>query len=127
MPSYSLSVSDLMLLEDYRNIAICGKTEDEQRKDVEKILFHNGMDTKQYYELTDSVYHRNLQNEVVFCPRYEGQERLDEQWIKSGYASLDAIIASSKDVGFMRELRGMSKTREAGVIATGGYDIREDK
>lgn len=57
-----------------------------------KIILHSlGMDTAQHYERQDGLKHRNRMNEVVVCSRWVGNERLDEQWITSGYASQEAI------------------------------------
>lgn len=39
----------------------------------------------------DGLQHRNRFNEVVVCSRWIGQERLDKEWLKSGYASKEAI------------------------------------
>ena len=63
---------------------------DENRKEFEGILFGLGIDTSVPYEEQREVWHRNRFNEVVFCDRYVGNERIDKEWIESGYASQEA-------------------------------------
>lgn len=59
-------------------------------KQLEKLLWDLGMDvTKSYYK-QKNIIHRNRLNEVVKGTRYFGEERLDEEWINSGYASTEA-------------------------------------
>lgn len=41
------------------------------------------------------LIHRNVFNEVVCCNRWVGLEKIDEQWLNSGYASRDAKLAAS--------------------------------
>jgi len=59
------------------------------------ILAGLGMDVSQPYQRQDGLYHRNKFNEVVLCSRWVGQERLDSDWIESGYASREAIDKAS--------------------------------
>jgi len=59
------------------------------------MLYNLGMDISQHYERQDFIQHRNRFNEIVVCSRWVGQERLDNQWINSGYASRAAIDKSS--------------------------------
>jgi hypothetical protein len=61
-----------------------------------KAMLHElGVDTNQPYERQDNVMHRNRFNEIVHCSRWVGNERTDEEWINSGYASREAIDKSS--------------------------------
>lgn len=100
---YALSVSDLWLVDGFKEAFMNG---DEAK--VKQFLFQNGMDVSQGYE-ENLCQHRNLQNKVTMCIRYEGYERLDREWIKSGAASMDAIIGSSNDPHMRATLRTMSK------------------
>lgn len=102
MPSYSLSVSDLLLDDDFN---LAAKQGDESI--VGEILHKYGMDTSKPYELSESKYHRNAQGEVVFCPRYEGEELLTKDWIENGAPTMEAIIAASGDPTLRFELRMM--------------------
>lgn len=55
------------------------------------ILFSLGLDTAKPYQRQDGMQHRNRLNQVVLCSRWVGDERQDEEWINSGYASKEAI------------------------------------
>lgn len=59
------------------------------------MLYGLGMDISESYERQDAIQHRNRFGEVVTCSRWVGKERLDDKWIKSGYASKAAIDKSS--------------------------------
>lgn len=102
MTDFNLSFSDLMLIDEFKHSVMSS-----DKEKLDSILFTNGMDTSKPYEIV-TCEHRNLQNKVVNCPRIEGNERLDDEWIKSGAASLDAIIESTKDSDVRRDLRMMS-------------------
>ncbi|MDX9668698.1 hypothetical protein [Pseudomonas sp. P8_250] len=80
-----------------------------------KYLKDNGIETDEPVEVV-FVQHRNLQNKIVSCYRFEGQERLDSEWIKSGCATMQAVISSSKDDSMRFALRSMSAevSRERG-------------
>lgn len=55
-----------------------------------KILFDMGLDTNRTVTRQDGLWHRNRLNEVVLCSRWIGEERQDNEWITSGYASQEA-------------------------------------
>lgn len=55
-----------------------------------RILYNLGMDTTYPILRQDGLMHRNRFNEVALCSRYVGNERQDEEWITSGYASVEA-------------------------------------
>lgn len=67
------------------------KLEQEQEDKFEAILAGLGMDVSKPYLRQDGLQHRNRFNEVVVCSRWLGYERQDQDWIKSGYASKEAI------------------------------------
>lgn len=131
MVDFALSVTDLNLIDEFKKdfgTSLLGFPENydvvEECGEVhifvqdEGILSHlqrNGMNTAEPVEIV-CVQHRNLQNKVVTAYRFEGQERTDKEWIKSGCASMDAVIASSKDDSMRFALRSMSAevSRERG-------------
>lgn len=59
------------------------------------LLFSLGLDIYKPYELQENVIHRNRFNEVVQCHRFVGAERLDREWLASGYASREAKLEGS--------------------------------
>jgi len=61
--------------------------------DIDKlkgILHDLGADTNQHIEYQIATQHRNRLGNVVTCARYYCSERLDLEWLKSGYASTAA-------------------------------------
>lgn len=131
MVDFALSVSDLNMIESFKPvweasiasfpdnydvIEECGERHIFIKdQSVLPLLRQNGMDTDELVEIV-FIQHRNLQNKVVSCYRFEGQERLDNEWIHSGCATMDAVIASSKDESMRFALRSMNTdvSRERG-------------
>ena len=70
------------------------------------IAYQHGLNVKKYYKIEKGL-HRNLQGKVVDCEYIISEERLDKEWIKSGNASLEATIASSKDGSLRKELNNL--------------------
>ena len=100
---YNLSVFDLMQIPRFKEASKLNDT-----KIIEEVLWENGLDVKQAY-VTNHCLHRTLSSKIPFEGiRFEGQERLDRLWIKSGAASLDAIIHSSRDESLVEELRSLN-------------------
>lgn len=54
------------------------------------LLYDLGIDTEEYIELQPVVQHRNRLGNVVTCGRYVSSERIDTDWVKSGFASREA-------------------------------------
>ncbi|WP_278939071.1 hypothetical protein [Pseudomonas helleri] len=104
-PNYSLSFSDLIQITAFGD-AVTSNNE----KLFREVLYSNGLEINLPYQEV-FVTHRNLQNKVVECQRYEGFERTDKEWIATGAASLEAIIASTDDTSLKTELRVMSAQR----------------
>lgn len=105
MTDYNLSVSDLLYVDGFIDAA----HPPEDKAALEAILWTNGLDVYKPYSITEDKLHRNLHNKVVNCPRFEGSERLDKEWIKSGAASMFATIESCSDATLQADLRAMSK------------------
>lgn len=123
MVDFALSVSDLNLVDGFvQDFKVSIDNFPDKYEIIEEVgerrifikdqsvfpyLRSNGMDTDELVEIVFSQ-HRNLQNKVVSCYRFEGSERLDDEWIKKGSPSMSAIIASSKDDSMRFALRSMS-------------------
>ena len=103
MAIFTLSLSDLLLIDEFPKVFSL-----DDKEKVEKFLFENGMDITKPYE-TEVVTHRNLQNNVVTCLRYVGEERTCRVWRDTGCASLAAWIESTGDFSFREEMRFMSR------------------
>ena len=48
-------------------------------------------------EETRVVTHRNRFGNVITCPRYVGNERVDAQWVNSEYCSVEAKDKSTNN------------------------------
>ena len=105
--NYSLSLSDLMLVEGFAEAF--GKDDKEA---IEAFLFANGMDVVNLPYSSRYCTHRNLQNKIISCIGYDGGERCDSEWLNSGAASLNAVIESNQDYSMRAELRNISRTQE---------------
>jgi hypothetical protein len=68
---------------------------ENQEDRFKNFLYSLGMDTEKPYQRQDALQHRNRLNEIVVCSRWVGEERLDEAWLNSGYASKPAIDKAS--------------------------------
>lgn len=68
------------------------ETDNERFK---QFLYSIGMEVNKPYQRQDGLQHRNRFNEVVVCSRWVGEERIDPEWINSGYASKEAIDKAS--------------------------------
>lgn len=102
LAAYSLSFSDLVLDKEF--IKAYGESDTTK---IHELLYKYGMDYKKGVE---EVYctHRNLQNKVHTCIRYEGFERTDQEYIDSGMASMYARIeASNRGAAWKGELLGL--------------------
>lgn len=82
--------------------------ENTNKEDLDKLLWNLGMDVEKGYEWNHCLHRALSTNIPQDGYRIEGYERLDPIWINSGYASLDAVIASSKDESLRFELRSMN-------------------
>lgn len=67
----------------------------EKTARFKQILFELGMDVTKPITRQDGLQHRNRLNEVVVCSRWIGDERIDADWISSGYASREAVDKAS--------------------------------
>jgi hypothetical protein len=80
------------------------------RKEFLNILYELGLDVNQGLETQENIQHKALDGTVVQCDRYLGNERTDEKWIKSGYASREAKdkASGSKLLGDLYRQKGLS-------------------
>ncbi len=83
--NYSVSLSDITAA-----LKLSGEPVDsdalEKEEDLKGLLFCMGLDIQKRF-LTRYCKHRNMQDKIVSCLRYEGFERRDKEWLASGYAT----------------------------------------
>ena len=73
-----------------------------------QLLYKLGVDTSMNVEVME-CQHRNLQGKVVEGKLFMGLERLDREWCKSGFASLEAFVAYGGDETMAREVNEMNR------------------
>ncbi len=101
-----------------------GKHYEEEMPTMFKQILHSlGMDTTLPIERQDGLWHRNRLNEVVLCSRYVGHERLDLEWITSGYASTSAKDKASgcKLIEDMYRAKNLTQDRQDQLAARDHY------
>lgn len=59
----------------------------ENPEELKKMLFDLGMSLDTEIEFQENVMHRNRFNRIVQCNRWVGDERIDTEWLASGYAT----------------------------------------
>lgn len=79
-----ISESELAKVMDY-------SVEFSERADFIDVLYSLGINTSKAVIRQDGLQHRNRFGEIVVCSRWVGEERIDAEWINSGYASREAI------------------------------------
>lgn len=99
--SRNISESDLQVFKEYDNTVASRN----------KLLYKLGVDVSMTVEVIE-CQHRNLQGKVVDGRLFMGFERLDLDWCKSGFASLEAFIASSNDPTLGKEIVTMNGSWE---------------
>lgn len=96
--SRNISESDLKTFAEYDgSVAIRNQ-----------LLYKLGVDTALPIEVME-CQHRNLQGKVVEGKLFISFERLDKEWCKSGFASLEAFVAYGGDETMAREVNEMNK------------------
>lgn len=96
--SRNISESDLATFKEYDgSVAIRNQ-----------LLYKLGVDTSLLIEVIE-CQHRNLQGNVVEGKLFMAFERLDREWCKSGFASLEAFVAYGGDETMAREVNEMNK------------------
>lgn len=71
------------------NPQLIGEFENNDTK-LKLFLYNCGMDISRPILKQEMLTHRNRFNEIVVCNRWVGEERIDDAWITSGYASKEA-------------------------------------
>jgi hypothetical protein len=77
----------------------------------------------------DGLQHRNRLNEVVVCSRWVGEERLDEAWLYSGYASREAIdkASGSKILEDLYRSRYLTQDAQDSLEARDRYNVVKEE
>lgn len=81
---------------DYRVVAVKKDGNKQSLDDFYKAVYFLGIKDNEYLHVEQVSEHRTMNGRLTNAHRICGQERNDKQWIKSGYASEEAILSSSK-------------------------------
>lgn len=101
MAYLSISLADLLMVDGFAKAYGESATDDTALK---AILHGCGIDVEKEFEWRHCT-HRRINGEIVTCDRLEGRERIDREWLESGYATYDARVDSYPDLYFRQELR----------------------
>jgi hypothetical protein len=103
MATHVLSLSDLMLIEDWTKAA-----KENNKREIYRGFYLNGVDISKPIEY-EVCTHKNLRGQTVTCGRILATERSDAAWLNSGAASKQAVMESIKDGYLVKELNAMSQ------------------
>ena len=97
-------------------------------KKYHEVLYSLGLDTNFNFVFQPTCLHRNQLNKVVICGRFYGDERTDNEWITSGYASRAAKDKASncRLVDEMYAQRGLTQTAQIAGELKDAYE-QEDQ
>lgn len=135
-PSYQLNresmiVAQVIISESELAKVILDYTaqyESEKPAYFKQVLYALGLDTSLVFHRQDGLKHRNKFNEVVICSRYIGEERQDEEWINSGYASPEAKDKYTRNrmVEDLYRMRNLTKDTQAALESKDRYTVIDE-
>lgn len=108
MSEIARNISFYLLMQDKEAKAVIESGDEKKFKDI---LYKWGCDVhNQPYEVV-SCEHRPVEGKpfVFNGPLVVSSERLDSDWLASGFASFNAKVASTGDIGLKLQLEQMSK------------------
>ena len=76
----------------------------EDKEKVEELLHSIGVDLSYGWCIVDRLHRPLGSNDVVQGGVLLYKERIDDEWIKSGYASMEALIRATKDPSVRSEM-----------------------
>lgn len=83
------------------------------KEEIDNLLFQYGFDIKYGWELVECNHRPLTSNQAVYGFRVEGVERCDQEWLDSGFASLEARMEAVKDPTLRDALLELCKTGSA--------------
>lgn len=102
----SYRVPQILSFSDVARLDVCkgGSCSDLPFAQLLDIAYVHGLDIDKGYSVKKCL-HRNLYKEIVYCEYLVANERLDEEWIKSGCATIEAVMAASGNIEMYHELQ----------------------
>lgn len=91
---------------DLANLDVCkgGGCSNLSTGQLEQVLFDNGLDVRKPYSYCVGEHRPKSSNQIVNSGYFEGFERCDDVWMKSGAASIEVVIETA-DPAVQQELR----------------------
>lgn len=113
--SITVSMSELLRVQPYFTLKSTRNSKGEYSSEFLELLYGLGADVQESIREDLSSTHRNRFNNVVTCPKWLCEERLDSLWINSGYASRAAMDKASGSlmVEAVYRMRGETKDMQA--------------
>jgi hypothetical protein len=113
--SVTVSLSEILRVQPYFTLKSTRNSKGEYSSEFLELLYGLGADVQESIREDLSSTHRNRFNEVVTCPKWLCEERLDSLWINSGYASRAAVDKASGSllVEASYRMRGETKDMQA--------------
>lgn len=108
--SSSLSLYNLFTNKEFKIAYLAG-----DKKKVNELLHTVGVDLEQGWCVVDRLHRPLGSNEVVQGGVLLFKERIDDEWLKGGAASMEAVIRSTKD----SDTRAVMMVMQDGYLSTG--------
>ena len=107
---YTISVIDLAKLDVCKG----GKCVQSDERTLSLALFNSGMDVKKGYTYEVCEHRPISQNQTVLSGVYIGSERTDDEWLRSGNASIEVQIETADPAlrAELRDIANVAKTNE---------------
>lgn len=102
--------------------------EQEHPGKFKQVLYRLGIDVSLPYARQDGLWHRNRLNQVVLCSRWIGEERQDRNWVRSGYASREAVdkYSGSKILEDLYRMKSMTQDAQEHLEDRDRYSVIDE-
>lgn len=110
--SVTVSMSEILSTLPYFTLKSTRNSKGEYSSKFLELLYGLGADVQEPIREDLSSTHRNRFNEVVTCPKWLCEERQDNGWINSGYASRAAVDKASGSLLVEASYRARGETKD---------------
>ena len=110
--SVTVSLSEILRVQPYFTLKSTRNSKGEYSSEFLELLYSLGADVQEPIREDLSSTHRNRFNEVATCPKWLCEERLDNGWINSGYASRAAVDKASGSLLVEASYRSRGETKD---------------
>lgn len=99
---------------DLANLDVCkgGGCSNLSTGELEQVLFDNGLDVRKPYSYCVGEHRPKSSNQIVNSGYFEGFERCDDAWMKSGAASIEVVI-ETEGTALREELYNIAQLAKA--------------